>query len=99
MNQDEKTSPLIIRKEGNKLPRKKKERLDSAIEEKIEYLGLNFEKVPRALIATDNLNFKALKGYDEKQYKQYKYIKVSDIDILLTPNSLLLATKLRFNNR
>jgi len=67
------------------LQKKKKETLESAIEEKIEYLGLNFEKVPKALIATDNLNFKALKGYDEKQYKQYKYIKISDIDILLTP--------------
>jgi len=67
------------------LPRKKKETLESAIEEKIEYLGLNFERVPKALIATENLNFRALKGYDEKQYKQYKYIKISDIDILLTP--------------
>ena len=67
------------------MQKKKKETLESAIEEKIEYLGLNFEKVPKALIATDNLNFKALKGYDEKQYKQYKYIKISDIDILLTP--------------
>ena len=91
-----KTSPLIIRKEGNELPRKKKERLDSAIEEKIEYLGLNFEKVPRALIATDNLNFKALKGYDEKQYKQYKYIKVSDIDILLTPTHRLDSLHQRY---
>ena len=67
------------------MPRKKKETLESAIEEKIEYLGLNFERVPKALIATENLNFRALKGYDEKQYKQYKYIKISDIDILLTP--------------
>ena len=67
------------------MQKKKKETLESAIEEKIEYLGLNFEKVPKALIATDNLNFKALKGYDEKQYKQYKYVKISDIDILLTP--------------
>ena len=67
------------------MPRKKKETLESAIEEKIEYLGLNFERVPKSLIATENLNFKALKGYDEKQYKQYKYIKISDIDILLTP--------------
>ena len=49
------------------MQKKKKGTLDSAIEEKIEYLGLNFEKVPKALIATDNLNFKALKGYDEKQ--------------------------------
>ena len=78
------------------MPRKKKERLDSAIEEKIEYLGLNFEKVPRALIATDNLNFKALKGYDEKQYKQYKYIKVSDIDILLTPTHRLDSLHQRY---
>ncbi len=78
------------------MPRKKKERLDSAIEEKIEYLGLNFEKVPRTLIATDNLNFKALKGYDEKQYKQYKYIKVSDIDILLTPTHRLDSLHQRY---
>ena len=80
-----KNGPLYYRKEGNKLQKKKKGTLESAIEEKIEYLGLNFERVPKALIATDNLNFKALKGYDEKQYKQYKYVKISDIDILLTP--------------
>ena len=67
------------------MQKKKTKKTESAIEEKIEYLGLNFERVPKALIATDNLNFKALKGYDEKQYKQYKYIKISDIDILLTP--------------
>lgn len=80
-----KNGPLYYRKEGNKLQKKKKGTLESAIEEKIEYLGLNFERVPKALIATENLNFKALKGYDEKQYKQYKYVKISDIDILLTP--------------
>ena len=67
------------------MQKKKTVKRESAIEEKIEYLGLNFERVPNALIATENLNFKALKGYDEKQYKQYKYIKISDIDILLTP--------------
>ena len=80
------------------MPRKKKETLDSAIEEKIEYLGLNFEKVPKALIATDNLHFKALKGYDEKQYKQYKYIKISDIDILLTPTHRLDSLHQRYED-
>ena len=80
-----KSGTLNNRKEGNKLQKKNTKKMESAIEEKIEYLGLNFERVPKALIATDNLNFKALKGYDEKQYKQYKYIKISDIDILLTP--------------
>ena len=67
------------------MQKRKSKKTETAIEEKIEYLGLNFERVPKALIATDNLNFKALKGYDEKQYNQYKYIKISDIDILLTP--------------
>lgn len=79
------------------MQKKKKGTLDSAIEEKIEYLGLNFEKVPKALIATDNLNFKALKGYDEKQYKQYKYVKISDIDILLTPTHRLDSLHQRYD--
>ena len=79
------------------MQKKKKGTLDSAIEEKIEYLGLNFERVPKALIATDNLHFKALKGYDEKQYKQYKYVKISDIDILLTPTHRLDSLHQRYD--
>ena len=59
------------------------------MKEKVKYLGLDFARVPKTLIATENLNFKVLKGYDEKQYKQYRYIKVSDIDILLTPTNRL----------
>ena len=68
---------------------KKKVSVESAIKEKIQYLGLNFERVPKTLIATDKLSFNSLKGFDEKQYKQYKYVKVSDIDILLTPKHRL----------
>lgn len=67
------------------------------MKEKIEYLRLNFEKVPKTLIATDNLNFKLFKGYDEKQYKQYKYIKISDIDILLTPTHRLDSLSERYD--
>ena len=71
---------------------------ESVMKEKIEYLGLNFKKVPKALIATDNLNFKLFKGYDEKQYKQYKFIKISDIDILLTPTHRLDTLNERYEN-
>ena len=54
--------------------------VESAMKEKIEYLGLNFERVPKSLIATDRLEFKVLKGYDEKQYndaisKQSRLVK------------------------
>ena len=68
---------------------KKKVSAETTIKEKIQYLGLNFEKVPKTLIATDKLSFNSLKGFDEKQYKQYKYVKVNDIDILLTPKHRL----------
>ena len=77
--------------------KKKVSTIDSNIKEKIEYLRLNFEKVPKTLIATDNLNFKLFKGYDEKQYKQYKYIKISDIDILLTPTHRLDSLSERYD--
>ena len=77
--------------------KKKVSTIDSNMKEKIEYLRLNFEKVPKTLIATDNLNFKLFKGYDEKQYKQYKYIKISDIDILLTPTHRLDSLSERYD--
>ena len=77
--------------------KKKVSTIDSNMKEKIEYLRLNFEKVPKTLIATDNLNFKLFKGYDEKQYKQYKYIKISDIDILLTPTHRLDSLSDRYD--
>ena len=87
----------MYRKEGKELQTKKKVSLESAMKDKIEYLRLNFEKVPKTLIATDNLNFKLFKGYDEKQYKQYKYIKISDIDILLTPTHRLDSLSERYD--
>ena len=77
--------------------KKKVSTIDSNMKEKIEYLRLNFEKVPKTLIATDNLNFKLFKGYDEKQYKHYKYIKISDIDILLTPTHRLDSLSERYD--
>ena len=60
-----------------------------AIKEKLEYLGLNLEKVPKTLIETEELEFRVPKFYDESQYKQYRYVDVKDIQILLTPTNRL----------
>lgn len=60
-----------------------------AIKEKLEYLGLNLEKVPKTLIETEELEFRVPKFYDESQYKQYRYIDVKDVQILLTPTNRL----------
>ena len=79
------------------MQKKKKVSVESNIKEKVEYIGLNFDRVPKTLIATDNLNFRTIKGYDEKQYKQYKFIKISDIDILLTPKHRMDELKERYD--
>lgn len=61
----------------------------NSIEEKLEYLGLNLEKIPASLKKFTPLDFRVPKFYDEKQYRQYRYIPIKDIQILLTPTNRL----------
>ncbi len=61
----------------------------NTIEEKLEYLGLNLEKIPASLKNFEPLDFRVPKFYDEKQYRQYRYIPIKDIQILLTPTNRL----------
>ena len=62
---------------------------DDEIVKKIEYLGLNLSRPPKALKDFQDLEYKVPKFYDESQYKQYRYIKVKDIQIMLTPANRL----------
>ena len=78
------------------MPKSKEVSIKTPVKEKIEYLGLNFERVPKSLIATERLNFKTIKGYDERQYKQYRYININDINILLTPKHRMDSLKERY---
>ena len=64
------------------------EKMES-IEEKLEYLGLNLEKIPASIKKFEPLEFRVPKFYDEKQYRQYRYISVKDIQILLSPTNRL----------
>ena len=59
------------------------------IEEKLEYLGLNLGKIPAAIKKFEPLEFRIPKFYDEKQYRQYRYIPIKDIQILLSPTNRL----------
>ncbi len=59
------------------------------IEEKLKYLGLNLEKIPPAIKKFEPLEFRIPKFYDEKQYRQYRYISIKDIQILLSPTNRL----------
>lgn len=70
------------------MPKKKIDKTES-IEEKLEYLGLDLQKIPAALKKTEPLEFRVPKFYDEKQYRQYRYITIKDIQILLSPTNRL----------
>lgn len=76
------------------MPRRRSDEKDE-IKDKLEYLGLDLANIPNDIKKFEKLNFRVPKFYDEKQYRQYRYIPVKDIQILLSPTNRLddLATK------
>lgn len=55
------------------------------MKEKLAYLGLNLNRIPKILKEFAPLSYKPVKAYEETSYKVYRYIPVCDIQILLTP--------------
>jgi len=70
------------------LPKKAGDK-NNSIKEKLEYIGLDLENIPEELKEYKPLEFRIPKFYEEKQYKQYRYIPVKDIQILLSPTNRL----------
>ena len=61
----------------------------NSLKEKIKYLGIDFENIPDVIKNSKPLEYRIKKQYDEKQYRQYRYIPIKDIQILLTPTNRL----------
>ena len=80
------------------MPRTKKKvaKAEDNIKEKLEFIGLDLDNIPKNLLEYQNLNYRAMKNYIEKQYKQYRYVDVEDIEILLTPTNRLDPLKEKF---
>ncbi|MCI8443787.1 MAG: hypothetical protein HFJ37_01185 [Clostridia bacterium] len=70
------------------MPKKTVEKKKS-IKEKLEYLGLDLDNIPKEIQDYEPLEFRIPKFYDEKQYRQYRYIPVKKIQILLSPTHRL----------
>ena len=70
------------------MPRKRKEKIEG-IEDKLEYLGLELDNIPKKLKEFEPLEFRVSRFYDEKQYRQYRYIPIQDLQILLSPTNRL----------
>ncbi len=69
------------------MPKKTGEKIIDEIKEKLDYLGLNLEDAKNQFENYEPLKFRVPKFYDEKQYRQYRYIPIKDIQILLTPTN------------
>ena len=59
--------------------------------EKMKYIGLNLNDIPASLKSFENLEYRPIRNYDEKNYKTYRYLNVKDIKILLTKHNRLDA--------
>lgn len=58
---------------------------ENNIVSKLEYIGLDLENIPDFLKETKAFAYRPLKTIEENNYKVYRYIPISKIQILLTP--------------
>lgn len=68
------------------MPKKTIDKKDE-IKEKLYYLGIDLENVQKQINEFEDLKFRIPKFYDEKQYRQYRFIPIKDIQILLSPTN------------
>lgn len=68
------------------MPKKTIDKKDE-IKEKLDYLGIDLENVKEQINEFEDLKFRIPKFYDEKQYRQYRFIPIKDIQILLSPTN------------
>ena len=62
---------------------------DKQLKEKLEYIGLDLDAIPETLKLVEDLEFKPSTGFDEKKYRQYRYVSPKEIEILLSPTNRL----------
>ena len=67
------------------------------INEKLEYIGLNLEEVPETLKLVEDLQFRPNTGFDEKKYRQYRFVSPKELQILLSPTNRLDDIKEKYS--
>ncbi len=67
------------------------------INKKLEYIGLNLEEIPKTLELVEDLQFRPNSGFDEKKYRQYRFVSPKDIQILLSPTNRLDDIKEKYS--
>jgi len=80
------------------LPRKKNLEKDSKIKEKLEYLNLDLNDLPKSLEDYTDISFRTLNRYDEKTYKQYRFVNINEIEILISQANRIDSIKEKYEN-
>lgn len=70
------------------MPKKTTDKNEEIIK-KLEYIGLDLENIPQSLANYEDIKYRIPKFYDEKQYRQYRFIPVKNVQILLSPTNRL----------
>jgi len=71
--------------------------VEDEIEEKLKYLGLDLNNVPETLKIFEPLNYRITKKYEENRYRQYRFVPIKDIEILLTPTNRLNSIEEKYS--
>ena len=75
----------------------KKGSKDQSLTKKLEYIGLDLDHIPATLKLVEDLKFKPTAGFDEKKYRQYRYVSPKEIEILLSPTNRLEDIKEKYS--
>ena len=67
------------------MPAKKATSNNGDLLSKLDFLGLNIEKIPEFLKDFSSLNFNTSRLNNDKDHRVYRYVPIDEIEILITP--------------
>ena len=67
------------------------------IKKKLEYIGLDLDNIPKTLELVEDLKFRPNSSFDEKKYRQYRFVSPKEIQILLSPTNRLDEVKDKYS--
>lgn len=71
---------------------------DKDIQEKLDYIGLDLNNIPKFLYGADTPDLKTEKSYYEEGYKVYKYVPIKDIQIFISKTNRLDSMQEKHKN-
>ena len=62
---------------------------NNIFKDNLKFIGLNLEKIPKAILNFEELGFSPSNTYNDNEHKVFRYVPIKDIYILLTPTNRL----------